>query len=247
MTRLIIESCAISNKTREINYLFPTYAYLPEALNQREPNLDRKFIAAFESAVALDFLSDGTGDLASTFGPEDVFHYLYAVLHSPCYRRRYADFLRSDFPRVPLPGSRSLFVDLRHTGASLVGMHLMEKESADIRIAFPVVGSSQVDRPRYAPPNGDQPGRVWINADQFFDGVDQETYTFTIGGYQPAEKWLKDRKGRTLTQDDIEHYCKIIAALADTRRRMTEIDDIIDQRGGWPAAFRFGKTSQEVN
>lgn len=246
VTRLIIESCVISNKTREINYLFPIYAYLPEALNQREPNLNRKFNAAFEAAVALNFISDGTGDLASTFGPEDVFHYLYAVLHSPGYRRRYADFLRSDFPRVPLPSNRALFVELCRLGARLVLLHVMEFESTDAEVTFPIVGSSRVDMPRFTPSRSAQAGRVWINTDQYFDGVDHETYTFTVGGYQPAQKWLKDRRGRTLCPDDIEHYCRIIEALAETRRRMTEIDDTIDQHGGWPAAFHYGKTSREA-
>ena len=246
VTRSIIESCAISNKTKEINYLFPLYAYLPEALNQRESNLDRQFRATFAAAVSLDSISDGAGDLAGTFGPEDVFHYLYAVLHSPEYRRRYADFLKSDFPRVALPGSRALFADLSRPGARLVRLHLMDIESTDARVTFPVVGSNRVDRPHYTPPRGVQAGRVCINADQYFDSVDKETYAFAIGGYRPAEKWLKDRKGRILSPDDIEHYCRIIAVLAETRRQMTEIDDIIDQHGGWPAAFHYGNASQEA-
>ena len=231
---------------KEVNYLFPLYIYLPKAFDQREPNLDLKFISAFAAAVSLDSIFDGAGDLAGTFGPEDVFHYLYAVLHSPEYRRRYADFLKSDFPRVALPGSRALFADLSRPGARLVRLHLMDIESTDARVTFPVVGSNRVDRPHYTPPRGVQAGRVCINADQYFDSVDKETYAFAIGGYRPAEKWLKDRKGRILSPDDIEHYCRIIAVLAETRRQMTEIDDIIDQHGGWPAAFHYGNASQEA-
>ena len=129
---------------------------------------------------------------------------------------------------MPLPGSHALFANLSRVGARLVSLHLMEVEGTDTRVTFPVVGSGQVDRPRYTPPNGAEAGRVWINGDQYFEGVDLETYASAIGGYQPAEKWLKDRKGRTLSPDDIVHYCRIIAALAETRRRMTETDDTID-------------------
>ena len=86
-------------------------------MDPREPNLVPKFTQAFADAVGLDFICDGIGDVATTFGPEDIFHYLYAVLHSPEYRRRYADFLKSDFPRVPLPGNHALFTDLSRPGA----------------------------------------------------------------------------------------------------------------------------------
>ena len=124
-----------------------------------------------------------TGDLTSA-GPEDVFHYIYAVLHSPEYRRRYADFLKSDFPRVPLPGSRALFTDLAALGARLAALHLMEADGADAP-DFNVAGDNRVDRVRYAEPSDGTPGRVWINNSQHFEGVSPETWAFTIGGYSP--------------------------------------------------------------
>ena len=223
------------------NCLFPLY--ICPSTYHREPSINQDFITTLSASIDLDFIPDSMGDLKTAFGPENIFHYIYAILHSPEYRRRYADFLKSDFPRVPLPGGRALFVDLNRSGARLVSLHLMEVKSTDARVTFPVVGSSQVDRPLYTPPKGAQAGRVWINGDQYFDGVDKETYAFAIGGYRPAEKWLKDRKGRILSPDDIEHYCRIIAVLAETRRQMTEIDDIIDQHGGWPAAFHYGNAS----
>ena len=108
----------------------------------REPNLGREFIKAASSALGLDFTPDGTGDLDTTFGPEDVFHYLYAVLHSPEYRRRYADFLKFDFPRVPLPGDRALFADVIRLSARLIRLHLMEDERTDVRATFPSIGSN---------------------------------------------------------------------------------------------------------
>ncbi len=237
VTRSIIESCAISNKTKEINYLFPLYIYLENTLagvgKARQPNLDREFVKAVDSAIGLDFLPDGAGDLEATFGPEAVFHYIYAVLHSPEYRRRYADFLKSDFPRVPLTADRALFAALVVLGRRLAALHLMEAD-ADGAPAFPLTGDNRVDKVRYAPPSGDALGRVWINGAQYFEGVTPETWDFAIGGYRPAEKWLKDRKGRVLSFDDIAHYRRVCAALAETPRIMARIDEAIDACGGWP-------------
>ena len=115
----------------------------------------------------------------------------------------------------------------------------MEAEGA--QAMFPDTGSNQVDKVRYAPPTGGLPGRVWINREQYFESVEPEVWAFTIGGYRPAEKWLKDRKGRALSEDDIDHYRKIIAALAETRRLMVKIDEVIGKHGGWPGAFQTGE------
>ena len=233
-------------RLRKSNYLFPLYTFPPEALantvNPREPNLDAKFTRAFASAVGLDFITDGAGDRTSTFGPEDIFRYIYAVLHSPEYRRRYADFLKSDFPRIPLPAHRAVFSALIIPGARLVSLHLMEADNRRIAPAFPRTGSNQVDQVRYAPPSSGLPGCVWINREQYFESVEPEIWASTIGGYRPAEKWLKDRQGRTLSEDDINHYRKIVAGLAETRRLMAEIDETIGQHGGWPSAFRTDKS-----
>ena len=185
--------------------------------------------------------TDGAGDRTSTFGPEDIFRYIYAVLHSPEYRRRYADFLKSDFPRIPLPAHRAVFSALIIPGARLVSLHLMEADNRRIAPAFPRAGSNQVNQVRYAPPSSGLPGCVWINREQYFESVEPEIWASTIGGYRPAEKWLKDRKGRTLSEDDIDHYRKIVAALTNTRRLMAEIDEVIGKHGGWPGAFQTGE------
>ena len=217
------------------NCLFPLYLYqeekdetgttaAPALSGTRTLNLSPGFTAALEDAI-------GT---SATL--EDVFHYIYAVLHSPEYRRRYADFLKSDFPRVPLPGSRALFTDLTALGARLAALHLMEADGADAP-DFNVAGDNRVDRVRYAEPSGETPGRVWINNSQHFEGVSPETWKFTIGGYQPAERWLKGRKGRTLSFDDIAWYRRVCAALAETPRLMQRVDAVIARHGGWPTAF----------
>ena len=220
----------VSNK--EVNYLFPLYRYPSEDNKlglgdtpKRIPNLAPAFTKVLGSAVDLSFLADGRGDLESTFGPEDVFHYIYAVLHSPEYRRRYADFLKTDFPRIPLPKNRDTFSKLVGIGAQLTALHLMEADGSD-KPAFNVEGSNRVDRVQYTPPVGDTPGRVYINGKQFFEGVSPQMWDFTIGGYRPAEKWLKDRRRRTLSFDDIEWYRRICAVLAETPRLMARVDEV---------------------
>ena len=215
------------------NCLFPLYIYSTKKSarvgERRVPNLNSDFVKAFSSATTLDFIPDGTGNLTTTFGPEDVFHYIYAILHSPEYRRRYADFLKSDFPRVPVTNCGALFESLAALGKRLTALHLMEADDGEAPV-FPVSGDNRVEKVSYAPPQR----RVWINSEQYFDGVAPDTWEFTIGGYQPAEKWLKDRKNRPLSYDNIAHYCRLCAALAETPRIMASIDETIEAYGGWP-------------
>ena len=202
------------------------------------PNLDEEFIQAVTDATELTFTPDGPGDLASIFGPEDVFHYIYAILHSPTYRTRYADFLKSDFPRIPLTRNLDLFRQFIMLGQRLTELHLMEAEPQS-QPRFPLEGNLRVDRLRHAETPDGHSGQVYINNNQFFDGVTKATWEFTIGGYRPAEKWLKDRKGRTLTADDVRHYRKMCGALAETQELMTEIDEAIDDAGVVAADLDF--------
>ncbi len=240
ISKTLIQLHTVSLK--EGNYLFPLYTYPSEGQENiglsREPNLDKGFIEALGSSLELEFIADGSGDLQESFGPNDVLNYIYAVLHSPEYRQRYADFLKSDFPRIPLASDLTLFAALVALGKSLTALHLMESEGDEIP-TFPVAGDNRVDRVRYAPSTSqDGSGRVFVNHAQCFEDVSPKTWEFTIGGYRPAEKWLKDRKGRVLTDDDIDHYKQIIAALARTERVMNEIDELIEEHGGWPEAFQ---------
>jgi predicted helicase len=166
---------------------------------------------------------------------------MYAVFHSPAYRTRYAEFLKIDFPRLPLTSNLALFTKLCKLGEELVGLHLMEKFGKRLT-GFRGKGSDEVDFVKYLEPEGldsrvrgnDNSGRVAINDDQYFEGVTPEVWNFHIGGYQVAHKWLKDRKGRKLSFDDIEHYHHIISALSETIRLMREIDEVITEAGGFP-------------
>lgn len=232
----LIQHHTVSNK--EVNYLFPLYLYPADddALNldiaSRSPNLAPEFVDVVAERTELQFAPDGQGDLKSTFGPEDVLHYIYAVMHSPQYRQRYADFLRSDFPRIPLPANHAQFTQLARIGTRLASLHLMTTHGNELP-AFAIEGSGEVERVRYSDPSGDTAGRVWINRDQHFEGVSPQTWQFTIGGYQPAKKWLQDRKGRVLDFADIQTYQRICAALAETPRIMQQIDSIIEAHGDW--------------
>ena len=222
----------------------------PAGKDGRRPNLSPKFVEDIEKRLEVLFVSDGKGDLKKTFGPEDVFNYIYAVFYSPTYRTRYAEFLKSDFPRVPLTSDRALFRRLCGFGAELVALHLLESPILAKPIArYPVTGPNVVEKgfPKYLPPGEPEPGtgkplasgRVYISKPdagtgakgQYFEGIRPEVWNFHIGGYQVCEKWLKDRRGRILTYDDLEHYRKVVTALSETIRLMAEIDAAIPK---WP-------------
>ena len=213
--------------------LFPE-TQLNAAHGNPHPNLASPFIDDFSSRLKLSFVPDGRGDRIKTFGPEDVFHYMYAVFHSPAYRTRYAEFLKIDFPRLSLTSDPGLFRNLCELGRGLVALHLLEKHPSPAT-RFPIAGDGEVEAVRYAEPGqGNDSGRVWINKTQYFEGVPPDIWAFHVGGYQVCQKWLKDRKGRRLSYDDITHYQRIVAALGETIRLMAEIDRVIEAHGGWP-------------
>ncbi len=223
----------LSNKG--IAYTFPLYLYLDSDSGEtahglawavsekgRYPNLSKAFIEAFSGRVALQFITEGRGDLLTTFGPEDVFHYSYAIFHSPTYRARYAEFLKLDFPRLPLPKDAQTFRRLAEIGGQLVALHLLEQAPPSLP-TFPVSGDNRVGRkhPRYAE------GRVYLNETQYFADVAESVWRFQIGGYQVAEKWLKDRRDRVLRYDEIEHYRTVLGILAETATLMGKIDAVV--------------------
>jgi predicted helicase len=207
--------------------------------NQRHPNLSSSFLRSL--AVKMGLKQTAAHGLPAGLTPEDIFHYAYSVFHSPGYRSRYAEFLKIDFPRLPLTGSLDLFRAIAKLGGELTALHLLESPKLDKpRTKF--IGSS-----REVVKIGWVDDTVWINAGgkkaattpgtSGFQGVPEAVWNFHIGGYQVCEKWLKDRKGRTLTDEDIAHYHKIVISLSETIRLMSEIDQVIESHGGWPGAF----------
>lgn len=256
VTRVPAEAICMSSKTSNNGFVFPLYLYADAGGPQRRfliegeptgraPNLNPNFVLELESDLGLQFLPDGAGDRKETFGPDDVFHYMYAVLHAPAYRERYVDFLRHEPPRIPLPRDKEGFAALAESGRELVQLHLFEGRPPHIALNFPVPGSNVVAKghPRYLAPGEPDPdsgdaidaGRVYISSTdrkadtrgQYFRGVEPAVWTFHVGGYQVCEKWLKDRRGQTLTLVDLDHYRRMVATISRTIDIMMEIDALI--------------------
>lgn len=242
-----------STSSKEGNFVFPLYLYpngkLPdgdlfvreEPEEKRRPNFSAAFINDFCERLKAKFVPEGLGKPSKgTVGPELIFNYAYAVFHSPGYRERYAEFLRTDFPRLPLTGDLALFQELAGFGGHLVDLHARGQGDGS-GVSFPMKGANVIEEVRYQPPQSDgqdrHAGRVWISDRQYFEGIAEAVWRFPIGGYLPAERWLKDRIGRTLSYDDQEAYPRIVNALGETRRIMDEIEKCIAGHGGWPAAF----------
>ena len=207
--------------------IFPLYLYhesnKQQALKQtseRTPNLNLTIVKLIAEKLGVTFIKEKEG-IENTFTPIDILDYIYAILHSPTYREKYKEFLKIDFPRVPYPKDPETFWSLVALGGELRQIHLLESPVVKKFItSYPQDGNNNVGKPKY------EEGKVWINDEQYFDLVPQVAWNFYIGGYQPAQKWLKDRKGRELSFEDIRHYQKIIVALTETDRIMHEIDRI---------------------
>ena len=237
VTNTLTDQHIISARTKEGGVIFPLYLYPDEEHGQiatengRRPNFSPEFLKALSKALHLK--QRGEYGLPEGIAPEDIFYYAYAVFHSPTYRERYAEFLKIDFPRLPLTSDLGLFRDLAALGQQLVALHLLDAKAAPILYdtisPFPESGTNVVERVRY----DEQTRRVFINTTQYFDNVQPEAWAFHVGGYQVCEKWLKDRKNRKLTIDDIEHYQQIVIALLETIRLMAAIDKRIP---GFPIA-----------
>ena len=233
ITNKIFESGLISNKTSEWGYGFPLYLYPDEAQRSldeeqpRKPNLNESIVKTIAEKLMLRFTPEKETD-DKTFAPIDLLDYIYAVLHSPSYRERYIEFLKIDFPRVPYPSDKKLFWKMVKLGGELRLLHLLESDKLNsLTTTYPNSGDHKVIKPEFEITDAkNRIGKVKINNLQHFGGVAESAWTFYIGGYQPAQKWLKDRKGRTLNHDDITHYQKIIVALCETERLMTQIDEV---------------------
>ncbi|MBI2854131.1 MAG: N-6 DNA methylase [Chloroflexi bacterium] len=253
-TRMIGDQCVAANKSAGggNSYQFPLYIYLlnddqscgqeqlfavgawPVSQKGRVPNLTPQFVSTVGSKVNWHFVTEGAGDLETTFGPDDIFFYIYATVHAPAFRARYAEFLKDGFARIPITSNKGLFKALVAKGHELVSVHLMESPKLNALVTkYPVSGSNMVEAVKY----DEQDMRVFINKNQFVEGVSPDIWSFVIGGYQVADKWLKDRKGKALTYDEVTHYQKVVVAIRETIRIMAEIDNDIDACGGWPGTF----------
>ncbi|NBD36595.1 MAG: DUF559 domain-containing protein [Chloroflexi bacterium] len=216
-------------------------------------HLPRSSAMSTPSSSPSDGEEEGDGGRRrGSFSPEDLLAYIYAIFHSPTYRERYAEFLKIDFPRVPITSDAELFWQLVALGQELIDLHLLDPQAPPLQklgrepgggASYPVSGSDRVKRrggfPKFIPAGQSrtktsdvaEQNRVYINLEQYFAGVPAEVWEFEVGGYQVLHKWLKDRKGRQLSLSELMHYQKIVVALQETIRLMAEIDAVIPS---WP-------------
>jgi predicted helicase len=260
----LVDRDPLSVATRERTQVFPMFLYpsddtstlfdtTTETSNwqtdpdhgNRVPNLSKAFVENLEDKLGISFDPHKTDSVpGDAFGPRDVLAYIYAIFHSRTYRERYAEFLKIDFPRVPLTSDVGLFWSLVELGSELIDLHLMEHPKLSNRItSFPVPGDDRVKRrggfPKFIPAGESrtktgevaEKNRVYINLKQYFKGVPKDVWEFQVGGYQVLHKWLKDRKGRGLSYEEKVHWQKVVVALKETMRLMEEIDATIPQ---WP-------------
>ncbi len=235
-TRQMNEVICLSSKTSNNGFIFPLYLQSGDSDKQmtighgRRLNLDSSFLKALADAIGVK--QDRPGGLPHGIAAEDIAGYIFAILHAPTYRERYASLLAHDFPRIPITRSKALFSELAAVGRELIAVHLLESPKTQVKTSFPVAGSNIVESVKFETTRQ----RVTINETQYFGNVPVDAWDFFVGGYRVAEKWLKDRKSRKLTYDDTQHYQRMIAAAQETRALMKSVDAIVKQHGGWPIA-----------
>lgn len=190
------------------SYLFPLYLYTNDG---KKANLSQRLVGLLKETYS------------SSITPERIFYYIYGVFYSDIYREKYTKSLRIDFPRVPFTNDYSLFSKMAKLGKKLVDLHLMKAEELKNPIAkFQGDGDNAVEKPKY----DEEEERVYINKTQYFEGIQKDVWEYRIGGYQVSYKWLKDRKGRKLSLENIKHYCKVVTALKKTIEIQDEIDKL---------------------
>jgi len=200
----------------------------------KKPNFNSKFISVLSNRLKMSFAFNKperparNSRLKTEFIPEDIFYYIYAVLHSPFYRKRYEEFLKIDFPKIPLPESDKQFFELGKIGKKLVELHTFQStllvdcnHPLMSNVKFPVSGSDEVIKLIY------EDEKVFINEAQYFEPVSEKIWNYYVGGYKVCEKWLKDRKGKILSAKDKVHFQKIISAINNTIEFMNEIDRVL--------------------
>ena len=228
ITKDITEKGIMAMRVSNTAPIFPLYLYDDDSEQKsffdvnRKPNLNMNIVKSLETALGLSFTPEKE-DTEDTFAPIDILDYIYGVLHSNKYRTKYKEFLKIDFPRIPYPANKDYFFNVAELGKRLREIHLMEApEVKEYITSYGVSGDNEVIKPEY------KDNKVYINRTQYFDNVPEVAWNFYIGGYQPAQKWLKDRKGRILSYDEILHYQKIIKALVLTNDIMKQIDEVIE-------------------
>ena len=224
ITENLVVDVAISSASREANYLFPLYLYPDiekgDLFHQKGSSLKKyaNFKSHFEKKIK-EFFEE-------KLVTEDIFYYIYSILYSNTYRKKFESLLKIDFPRIPFTKDFNLCSKMADLGKKLVNLHLLKSKDVDPPIVkFQGKGDNIVAKIRF----NEKQKRLYFNEKQFFEGITKEIWEYKIGGYQICEKWLKDRKEKTLTFQEIKHFCKVSTALFRTIKCQKEIDKIYDQ------------------
>lgn len=210
--------CLASLQTKESAYIFPLFIYSGNNNNSlfgKDSVQQSNFNPKFWQKITPSFVE--------TLNPWSIFYYIYAVLYSNTYREKYNEFLKVDFPRIPFTKDVKLFFNLVDIGEELVKLHLLKSEKLKkISVEFPIIGDNMIKKREY----NKKEGRLYINDKQYFGTVTPEVWNYYIGGYQILDKWLKDRIDRVLSNDEVNHFLKVITALNWTVYFQKEIDKI---------------------
>lgn len=229
----ISDRCFISNRGREANYFFPLYLYNTDVYvpKNKKPKLSYGNLMLFdkpkekEPNIKAEIIQRLSESYKKKIVPEEIFYYIYAVLHSNIYRKKYNEFLKIDFPKIPFSKDGKLFNKVSKLGKELADLHLLKSEKLenDKSVKFPAVGDNKAEKREY------KDKKIHINDKQYFTGVTPEVWNYHIGGYQVLDKWLKDRKDKVLSSEDVNHYLKVITALKLTIETQKEIDKLYNE------------------
>jgi len=227
-TSRIVEHGCLSSKTT--CYLAPLYVY--QVKNNPKKRLSGNIMMLFEPSedygtkkpnISPTLIERLKKEFKETPLSEQIFFYIYAVLYSNTYRTKYAEFLKTDFPRIPFTKDYKLFSKMAEYGKMLVELHLLESAELDHPLAkFQGKGDNKAEKLQF----DEKEKRVYFNQTQYFEGVTKDIWQYYIGGYQVCEKWLKERKDKRLSLDDVKHYCKIVTSLQRTIEIQKSIDDV---------------------
>lgn len=229
-TKNMAEVICMSPNTSNNGFVFPLSVFdSDEELELNKDgsrfNFSKAFIEAVEQRLDFQFSEKKNGNGTDTFGAEELFYYISAVLSSPDYQNRFEECLKVDFPRIPITADVKLFWQLVKIGSDVVSGHLMNdaKEATN----FPEKGSNIVEKIEY-----DGKEKVFINDTQYFQGVSEAVFGFYVGGYAACEKWLKSRKGKKLALAEIRHFGKMVGAIEQIQAHQKSLDDTLSQYGG---------------
>lgn len=211
----------LSNKTSTNTFVFPLYLYESQKETNQRTLLGNDKTTNKKSNIKNDIIQKLSNNYKCRITPEEIFYYIYSILYSNVYRKKYNEFLKIDFPRIPFTKDYELFQKVSKLGKELTDLHLLKSKVLEKPVAkFLVTGDSGIKKREY------KNNKIHINDKQYFDGIKPEVWNYYIGGYQVLDKWLKDRIGKILSSEEVNHFLKIISALEYTIKLQKEVDKI---------------------